>query len=70
MIGRACDTIFISQVKISVLRESSGLPKVTQLDDEVAEQTLTPGSLTTSTVQTPLWAAGMGKEGSREWGKC
>lgn len=53
-----------------MLRESSGLPKVPQLDNEVAEQTLTPGSLTTSTVQTPLWAAGMGKEGIREWGKC
>ena len=53
-----------------MLRESSGLPKVPQLDNEVAEQTLTPGSLTTSTVQTPLWAAGMGTEGIREWGKC
>ena len=53
-----------------MLRPSSGLPKVTQLASEVAEQTLTPGYVTTSTVQTPLQAACVGKEDIRGWGRC
>lgn len=40
MVGGTGDTIFILQVKISVLRELSDLPKVSQLACEVAEQTL------------------------------
>lgn len=53
MVGRAGDTIFILQVKISALRESSDLPKVTQLASEAAGQTLTPSSLSASTMWAP-----------------
>ena len=61
--GKADDTIFILQVKIIALRESSDLPKVTQLANEVAGQILTRASLLASTWKAPLLAAGIGQGG-------